>query len=66
MFLADAGIRPIAFVPLDQKHKCELLDSYPVNLGAEQMVNDTSLKLSRSENIFNADRTHKSKNIFDL
>ena len=31
------------FAPLDQKHKCELLDSCSVYMFAEQMVNDICL-----------------------
>ena len=38
MLLADARIRQISFVPLDQKHKCELLDSCSVYMFAEQMA----------------------------
>ena len=51
MLLADARIRPIAFVPLDQKHKYELLDSYLANMFAKQMATDTFLQLPRNENI---------------
>ena len=43
MLLADAHIRRVEFVPLDQKYKCELLDSYSLNMFAEQMANDTCL-----------------------